>query len=50
MELYEVIVQELLELGESDTALTIVNEAVKPSGVYDEYKERCLRLEHLSKR
>ena len=45
MELYENIILEMLELGENDTALTVINEAVKPSGLFDsEFKERCLSL------
>lgn len=50
MELYEIIVQEMLELGENETALVIVNEAIKPIGLFKEFPERAMRLEFLAKR
>ncbi|KAL4434959.1 hypothetical protein ABPG74_017715 [Tetrahymena malaccensis] len=50
MELYEIVVCELLELGESVAAQFIVKQAVKPAGLFEEFKERALRLDYLSKK
>ena len=50
MKLYEIICLELIELGENDSSMLIVNEGVKTSQLYKEFPERCLKLEHLSKR
>lgn len=40
----------MLELGENETALTIVNEAIKPIGLFKQYPQRAQRLEYLAKR
>lgn len=40
----------MLELGENETALVIVNEAIKPIGLFKEFPERAMRLEFLAKR
>lgn len=50
IDLYEIVICELLELGESVAAQFIVKQAVRPSGLFDEYKERALRLDYLSKK
>lgn len=50
LELYEVVVCELLELGESVAAQFVVKSAVRPSGLFEEFRERSLRLDYLSKK
>lgn len=59
MKLYEIMCLELIEIGENDISLTIVNEvniifltkkSIRASKLYSEFPERCLKLEHLSKR
>lgn len=39
----------MIELGEIDTALTVIQECIKGNGLFNEFAERCLRLEYLCK-
>ncbi|KRX06056.1 WD40-repeat-containing domain [Pseudocohnilembus persalinus] len=50
MKLYEIIIQEMLELGEIETAQALINDGLKQNGLYSEFPEKCMRLEYLSKR
>ncbi|EGR30920.1 WD40 repeat family protein [Ichthyophthirius multifiliis] len=50
LELYEIIIAELLELGESECAQILVQKAIKQTKLYLEYKERVLRLDYLSRK
>lgn len=47
MNLYEVIICELLELNERETALHILNNLVKTSDLVETFKERYLRLDYI---
>ena len=48
MDLFEIIIWELLEIGENETILTLLKESVKPAGLYEEFPERCLSLQYMA--
>jgi len=50
MEMYEIIFQELIDQHQFETALILVKEALQPSGLYEDYPERCMKLEYRAKR
>lgn len=50
MTLYEQIIYELLEISEKEIVSRILSETLLVNGLRSEFPERCLTLDHLSKR
>lgn len=50
MDLYEVIICELLEINERETAQIILNDLARGQGLNEIFQERFLRLEYMIKK